>query len=99
MSGRIYSARTTNLCIWSDEKPGAERWSEYKIDITTKKALPSLALAIFRQNYYDEKKTPIGIPNDNADSFIRRLGGHADVYKPRGENFFYYDINSLYPMK
>lgn len=57
-------------------------WSEYLVDITTRITLPSLALAIFRLNYYNEKDTPIGIPNDNADSFIRRgyYGGHADVY-------------------
>jgi len=46
-------------------------WTEYKIDITTLKPLPSLALAIFRQNYYNDKKTPFGIPNDNADTFIQ----------------------------
>ncbi|XLR65359.1 hypothetical protein S83_016031, partial [Arachis hypogaea] len=33
------------------------------------------------------------------DTFIRRgyYGGHSDVYKPHGENLFYYDVNSLYP--
>ncbi|GER42509.1 DNA polymerase [Striga asiatica] len=35
----------------------------------------------------------------NEDSFIRRAyyGGHTDVYKPYGENLYYYDVNSLYP--
>lgn len=65
----------------------------------SKITLPSLALTIFRKAFYDPDKTPIGIQNGNEDGFIRRgyYGGHADVYKPRGENLFYYDINSLYP--
>jgi hypothetical protein len=24
-------------------------------------------------------------------------GGHTDVYKPKGYNLYYYDVNSLYP--
>lgn len=74
-------------------------WNLYKIDIVTKITLPSLALTIFRKHFYDPIKTPISIPNANVDSFIRRgyYGGHSDVYKPIGDNLFYYDINSLYP--
>lgn len=74
-------------------------WYEYKIDITKKITLPSLALTIFRKNYYDSEESPIYIPNNNAEQFIRRgyYGGHADVYIPRGENLYYYDVNSLYP--
>lgn len=74
-------------------------WNIFHIDIVSKITIASLALTIFRTNYYDPIKNPISIPNANVDSFIRRgyYGGHSDVYKPRGENFFYYDVNSLYP--
>jgi hypothetical protein len=61
--------------------------------------LPSLALTIFRKCYYDPQTFPIHIPSDVEDTFLRRAyyGGHSDVYKPSGENLYYYDVNSLYP--
>lgn len=74
-------------------------WKFCNIDIVTKLTLSSLALAIFRTRYYDSDNWPIHIPNRNEDTFIRRgyYGGHADVYIPKGENLYYYDVNSLYP--
>ena len=74
-------------------------WTQYSVDIVTKLTLSSLALTIFRTNYYDQNNWPIHIPNRNEDTFIRRgyYGGHADTYKPYGENLYYYDVNSLYP--
>lgn len=73
--------------------------SLYELDITTKITLSSLALTIFRRDYYDEMSTPIAIPHRTAEEFIRRgyYGGHADVYMPIGENLLYYYVHSLYP--
>lgn len=62
------------------ESAGAERWSEYNIDITTKITLPLLALSIYRLNYYDPQKTPIGIPNETTNQ-IRVPYRHAAVWK------------------
>jgi len=69
-------------------------WSLYELDITTKITLSSLALTIFRKDYYNEMSTPIAIPHRTAEEFIRRgyYGGHADVYMPRGDNLFCYII-------
>lgn len=74
-------------------------WSMYKVDIVTKLTLSSLALCIFRTHYYDQDHFNIHIPSKNEDTFIRRgyYGGHADAYIPKGENLYYYDVNSLYP--
>lgn len=74
-------------------------WSKYKVDIEDVMTLSSLSIKIFRQNSFDAAHFPIHIPNRNQDTFIRRgyYGGHADVYKPYGENLYYYDVNSLYP--
>ncbi|XP_058722403.1 DNA polymerase-like [Vicia villosa] len=74
-------------------------WNTYQIDILNNLTLSSLALAIFRTNYYDPNIWPIYIPNINEDTFIRRgyYGGRADVYMPKGNNILYYDVNSLYP--
>lgn len=74
-------------------------WEKYKVDIVSKLTLSSLAMQIFRMSYYDSKTFSIHIPNRNSDTFIRRgyYGGHAEVYKPKGKNLYYYDVNSLYP--
>lgn len=39
------------------------------------------------------------VKNRTQESFLRGgyFGGHVDVYKPRGDNLYYYDLNSLYP--
>ena len=68
-------------------------------DIVTKLTLSSLALSIYRTNYYDPKTFPIHIPNRNEDTFLRRgyYGGHADAHIPKGQNIYFYDVNSLYP--
>lgn len=74
-------------------------WTQYKVDITNYLTLSSLSISIYRMSYYDENRFPIHIPSRNEDTFIRRgyYGGHADVYKPYGDNLYYYDVNSLYP--
>lgn len=74
-------------------------WSSYEIDIEDVMTVSALSLKIFRKKYLDDKSFHINIPTRNQDTFIRRgyYGGHVDVYKPYGENLFYYDVNSLYP--
>lgn len=74
-------------------------YSSFSVDIVTKLTMSSLALSIFRTNFYDPSTFPIHIPNQNEDTFIRRgyYGGHADTYIPKGDNLNYYDVNSLYP--
>lgn len=74
-------------------------WTQYKLDIVDCLTSSALSMSIFRMSYYDPNHWPIHIPSRNADTFIRRgyYGGHTDVYKPYGENLYYYDVNSLYP--
>jgi hypothetical protein len=74
-------------------------WNLYKVDIESKITLSSLALSIFRLRYYDASSFPIHIPSRNEDNFIRHAyyGGHTDVYMPKGEDLYYYDVHSLYP--
>lgn len=63
-------------------------WTQYKVDIEDCMTLSSLAMSIYRMNYYDPNSWLIHIPNRNEDTFIRRgyYGGHVDAYKPYGEN-------------
>lgn len=74
-------------------------WDQLEVDIEKKLTLPSLALYLFRQKFYEPDKWPIYIPNHNEDKFLREgyYGGHVDAYIPIGENLHYYDVNSLYP--
>lgn len=74
-------------------------WEHYSVDIVSTITCSSLALTIFRTKYYNEEDFPIHLPSQNEEKFIRRgyYGGHTDVYKHRGENLYYYDVNSLYP--
>ncbi|KAL0282458.1 UNVERIFIED_CONTAM: DNA polymerase, partial [Sesamum radiatum] len=74
-------------------------WSKYQIDVEDVMTITSLSLKIFRKLYFDDNAFHINIPTRNQDTFIRRgyYGGHVDVYKPHGENLYYYDVNSLYP--
>lgn len=74
-------------------------WNKYGIDISNVMTLSALSLKIFRKHYLNEDNFHIHIPSKNEDTFIRQgfYGGHVDVYKPSGENLYYYDVNSLYP--
>lgn len=74
-------------------------WTRYNVDIGVCLTLSSLAIKIYRMKYYEKNGWPIYIPSSNQDAFIRRgyYGGHADTYKPYGDNLYYYDVNSLYP--
>ncbi|KAK4412249.1 DNA polymerase [Sesamum alatum] len=74
-------------------------WSKYQIDVEDVMTISALSLKIFRKLYFDDNAFHINIPTRNQDTFIRRgyYGGHVDVYKPNGENLYYYDVNSLYP--
>lgn len=73
-------------------------WLKYHIDI--EEVMTSLSLKIFRQHFYDDSTFPINIPTKNQDTFIRRgyYGGHSDVYKPYGENLYYYDNPYIQPL-
>jgi hypothetical protein len=71
----------------------------FNLDIVKCYTIASFSMKCFRLNYYDYENTKIYIPNENADSFIRRAyyGGKTEVYKPHLIKGHHYDVNSLYP--
>jgi hypothetical protein len=99
MEYKSYLAQDVYLLGVIMKKTQAFFWDSFYVDIVHHLTIASLALSIFRTNYYSDKKHRMYIPNANADQFIRRgyYGGHSDVYIPRGEDLFAYDVNSLYP--
>lgn len=95
----VYMKQDTRLLGGVMQKAQSIYFEKYKVDIVRKLTLSSLALTIYRTNFYNPKTFPIHIQNRNEDTFIRRAyyGGHADTYIPKGEDLKYYDVNSLYP--
>lgn len=69
----------------------------YGVQTYKLKTLPSIALKTFLTKYYNNQ-IPL-ITNGTVESDIRQsyYGGITEVYKPYGENLYYYDVNSLYP--
>jgi DNA polymerase type B, organellar and viral len=78
------------------------KFSEYiflnhSIQLIDSVTISSLALIIYLSKYYYEN-----IPLINKESIYKDIkqgyfGGVTEVYKPYGENLYYYDVNSLYP--
>lgn len=67
------------------------------IDITKSLTASSLALKIFRKNYYKNNIPLVNIGslyNDMSQAFF---GGMTEVYKPHIGEGYYYDVTSLYP--
>lgn len=72
-------------------------WECSEVYIENKIPLPSLALTIFHQGYYDPVFLSISHWKTPFFVVVIMYGGHADVYMPSGENLYYYDVNSFYP--
>ncbi|GKA75312.1 DNA polymerase-like protein [Tanacetum coccineum] len=50
------------------------------------------------KRFYNDEIFPIHIPNQNEDTFIRKLNRRSyDSYRAIWEKLYYYDVNSLYP--
>jgi DNA polymerase type B, organellar and viral len=72
-------------------------FSLFRIDILKYPTLPSLAFAIYRNNFMGDAKIPL-IHGEMYDFLVQGYtGGSVDVYKPAGKNIYRYDVNSLYP--
>ena len=72
-------------------------YREYGVQMTDCLTVSRLALNIFLKNYLKDSKIPLipqSIYNDIKKAYF---GGVTEVYKPYGENLYYYDVNSLYP--
>lgn len=75
-----------------------EIFLEYRLNINKFLSLPSLALGVFRSSFYLREN--IRILRPDIDRIIRKsyYGGIVDVYKPKVDHGYHYDINSLYPL-
>lgn len=78
-------------------KANKQTFLDYGIELLDNLTISGLAMKIFLNKYYNNN-----IPNINKRSLYNDIklsyyGGITEVYKPYGENLFYYDVNSLYP--
>ena len=69
----------------------------YDIQMTQCLTISRLALNIFLKDYLIDSRIPVIRSNMYKDIKEAYFGGITEVYKPYGENLFYYDVNSLYP--
>ena len=72
-------------------------FDDYKINITEAYTISGLAIKLFLNKYYNDNIPLINKPSIYKDIKQAYYGGITEVYKPFGENLFYYDVNSLYP--
>lgn len=70
---------------------------DYKINIKDSLTISGLAMKIYLNKYYNDNIPLINKPSIYKDIKQGYYGGITEVYKPSGENLFYYDVNSLYP--
>ena len=59
--------------------------------------LSALAFKIYRTNYLNTNTIIKTYGELDQDIRLSYFGGEVNVYKPRGNNIFCYDVNSLYP--
>lgn len=77
-------------------KVNKQIFEDYNVNITDKITISGLAVDIFMKKYYNNIPfiTKKSMYKDIKDAYS---GGITEVYKPYGENIYYYDVNSLYP--
>lgn len=60
--------------------------------------ISGLAIKIYLSKYYNNNNIPrINKPSVYRDIKQAYYGDITEVYKPYGEDLYYYDVNSLYP--
>jgi hypothetical protein len=72
-------------------------FDDYKINISEGGTISALAMKIYLDGYYYNNIPKIIKPSIYRELQLAYYGGITEVYKPYGENLFYYDVNSLYP--
>lgn len=86
------------LCLYEIMiKVNKQLFLDYGSDVKDSLTISSLAARIFLKKYYNNN-----IPVINKASMYRDIkegyyGRITEVYKPYGQNHYYYDVNSLYP--
>ena len=78
-------------------KANKQIFIDYDIDMLDSLTISNLAMKLFMSKYYNNNIPNINKPSLYNDIKLAYYGGITEVYKPYGENLYYYDVNSLYP--
>ena len=70
---------------------------DFNINIMEAITISGLVMKIYLNKFYKDNIPSIKKPSIYADLKKAYYGGITEVYKPYGQNLFYYDVNSLYP--
>jgi hypothetical protein len=70
---------------------------DFNTDLKDSLTISSLATRIFLNKYYNNDIPVINKASLYSDIKQAYYGGITEVYKPYGNNLYYYDVNSLYP--
>ena len=78
-------------------KANKQVFLDFNINMSEHITISGLAVKIYLKDFYNNN-----IPDINKASLYKDIkeayyGGITEVYKPYGENLYYYDVNSLYP--
>ena len=87
------------LCLYQVMiKVNKQVFVDYDIDLKDSLTISSLAARIFLKQYYHNNIPVINITSLYKDTKEAYYGAITEVYKPYGNNLYYYDVNSLYPL-
>lgn len=78
-------------------KANKQVFLHYDIYMVDSLTIYNLAIKLFMTRYYSNNIPPINKPSIYSDLIQAYYGGITVVYKPYGENLYYYVVNSLYP--
>lgn len=78
-------------------KANKQVFLDYDVSMIDSLTISGLSMKILLTQYYNNNKPSIlqqSMYNNIKEGYF---GGITEVYKPYGENLYYYDVNSLYP--
>lgn len=86
------------LCLYDVlVKFNKQLFIEYGAQLKDGNTISSLAAHIYLTKFYNNNIPSIDLKSLYNDLQKAYYGGITEVYRPYGENLFYYDVNSLYP--
>ena len=70
---------------------------KYNVQVVSCLTISSVAMKIFLNKFYSENIPLINKRSIYEDIKLSYFGGVTEIYRPYGEDLYYYDVNSLYP--
>lgn len=94
---KIYLTNDINGLYEVITKASKSYFLKYGVDITKGLTVASNAMTLYLSKYYKDNIPLVNDMQMYKDIKEAYYGGITEVYKPYGQNLFYYDVNSLYP--